>query len=59
MNLLKSLIHTLNVIRYKIFGGKRSPVISSALCWKCKKYKGWPDIYNCECNSCPFSRFTF
>lgn len=58
--MVRRLFNTLNIIRYKILGGKCSPwCYKGAICWKCKKSKSHNDIFSCQCDDCPLNGFTF
>lgn len=54
------ILNTLNVVRYKLFGGKVSPWChKGAICWHCKKSKSCNEVFDCQSIDCPFTRFTF
>lgn len=58
--MVRRCLNTLNIIRYKIFGGKQSPWChKGAICWMCKKSKNHNAIFSCQRNTCPFNGFTF
>lgn len=58
--MIKNLVGSLQVLKYKILGGKTSPMIlNGAACLKCKKLRNWQGCYDCKIVSCPLTNFTF